>query len=59
MARNQLSQIFVLANKFKEGDLNVGGTSDDHMRREARGALAALSLGDIARAAFVEGQVTE
>jgi len=40
----------VLANEFKEGgDLNVGGTRDDHVRREARDALAALSLGDIAR----------
>ncbi|HVI69947.1 MAG TPA: ethanolamine ammonia-lyase subunit EutB, partial [Pyrinomonadaceae bacterium] len=59
MAQNQLSQIFVLANEFKEGDLNVGGTRDDHVRREARDALAALSLGDIARADFVEDQVTE
>ncbi len=59
MARNHLSQIFVLANEFKEGDLNVGGTRDDHVRREARGVLAALSLGDIARADFVEDQVTE
>src|SRR5215510_6783812 len=59
MAHNQLSQIFVLANEFKEGDLNVGGTRDDYIRREARDALAALSLGDIARANFVEDQVTE
>src|ERR1044071_8128867 len=59
MARNQLSQLFVLANEFKEGDLNVGGTRDDHVRREARGALGALSLGEIARADFVEDQVTE
>src|SRR5690349_19043207 len=59
MARNQLSPIFVLANEFKEGDLNVGGTRDDHVRREARDAVAALSLGDIARADFVEDQVTE
>jgi|GEM_PF-4516203 len=56
---NQLSQIFVLANEFKEGDLNVGGTRDEHVRRQARTALAALSLGDIARADFVEDQVTE
>ncbi|HSE16317.1 MAG TPA: ethanolamine ammonia-lyase subunit EutB [Pyrinomonadaceae bacterium] len=56
---NQLSQTFVLANEFKEGDLNVGGTRDDHVRREARGALAALSLGEIAKADFVEDQVTE
>src|SRR6185369_4665734 len=59
MARNQFSQIFVLANEFKEGDLNVGGTRDDYIRREARDAVAALSLGDIARADFVEDQVTE
>src|SRR6185295_11076377 len=59
MARNQLSQMFVLANEFKEGDLNVGGTRDEHVRREARGALAGLSLGDIAEADFVEDQVTE
>ncbi len=59
MARNQLSQVFVLANEFKEGDLNLGGTLDDQVRREARDALAALSLGDIARTDFVEDQVTE
>src|SRR5215467_4199454 len=59
MARNQLSQTFTLANEFKEGDLNVGGTRDDHVRREAREALAALSLGAIAGADFVEDQVTE
>ncbi len=59
MARDQLTQIFVLANEFKEGDLNVGGTRDDHARREAREELGALSLGDIAGADFVEDQVTE
>ena len=59
MVRDQLTQIFVLANEFKEGDLNVGGTRDDEVRREARESLAPLSLGDIARADFVEDQVTE
>ena len=59
MTRSQLRQIFVLANEFKEGDLNVGGTRDDHVRREARGALADLSLGGIAKADFVEDKVTE
>jgi ethanolamine ammonia-lyase large subunit len=59
MARNQLTQTFVLGNEFKEGDLNVGGTRDDYIRREARDAVAALSLGEIARADFVEDQVTE
>jgi ethanolamine ammonia-lyase large subunit len=59
MVRNQLNQLFVLANEFKEGDLSVGGTRDDQIRRQARDALAAVSLGDIARADFVEDQVTE
>ena len=59
MTRNQLSQLFVLANEFKEGDLDVGGTGDDHVREQARTALGALSLGDIARSDFVEDQVTE
>lgn len=59
MARDQLSQLFVLANECKEGDLSVGGTRDEHVRREARSALAASSLGEISRADFVEDQVTE
>ena len=59
MARNQLSQVFLLANEFKEGDLSLGGTRDDHLRRQARAVLAALSLGEIARADFIEDQVTE
>jgi ethanolamine ammonia-lyase large subunit len=59
MARNQLSQVFVLANEFKEGDLNVDGTRDDRIRQQARDALGALPLGDIASADFVEDQVTE
>ena len=59
MSRNQLRQLFVLANEFKEGDLNVGGTRDDHIRREARATVAALPLGEIATADFVEDQVTD
>src|ERR1043165_6684501 len=59
MSRNQLRQLFVLANEFKEGDLNVGGTRDDHIRREARAPVAALSLGEIATADFVEDQVSD
>src|ERR1041384_5807851 len=59
MAHNRLNQIFVLANEFKEGDLNVGGTRDDQIRRDARDEVAALSLGEIASAEFVEDQVTE
>ncbi|HEY0764631.1 MAG TPA: ethanolamine ammonia-lyase subunit EutB [Pyrinomonadaceae bacterium] len=59
MAHHQLSQIFALANEFKEGDLNVGGTRDDYIRGQARAALAGVSLGDIAGTDFVEDQVTE
>ncbi|HKG61443.1 MAG TPA: ethanolamine ammonia-lyase subunit EutB [Pyrinomonadaceae bacterium] len=59
MAHDQISQIFVLANELKEGDLSVGGTRDDHVRRQARATLASLSLGDIATADFVDDQVTE
>ena len=55
----RLNQIFVVANEFKEGDLPLGGTSDDQMRDEARSELAALRLGEISEAAFVEDQVTE
>ena len=35
--------LFVLANAFKEGDLAVGGTTDDRLRAEARRELLALS----------------
>src|SRR6185369_10885045 len=59
MARDQLTEIFVLANEFKEGDLNVGGTRDDDVRRQARAALGALTLGEIARTDLVEDQVTD
>src|SRR6185369_950687 len=59
MTPDQLSQVFVLANEFKEGDLNVGGTRDDKVRREARDVLGAVSLGEIARADIVEDQVTD
>ena len=59
MVRNQLNRLFVLANEFKEGDLSVGGTRDDQIRRQARDALSAVSLRDIERADFVEDQVSE
>src|SRR5689334_14327861 len=59
MARDQLSQKFALANEFKEGDLSVGGTRDEHIRGQARAALAAVSLGHIAKVDFVEDHVTE
>jgi ethanolamine ammonia-lyase large subunit len=53
-----LRQTFVLANEFKEGDLLVGGTTDPHVRSEARQAIGGLRIGDIAAAAFVADGVT-
>jgi ethanolamine ammonia-lyase large subunit len=58
MKRQTLSQLFVLANEFKEGDLPVGGTRDERVRREARRELSALPLGDIGATAFVEDDVS-
>ena len=59
MNLNELTKIFTLANEFKEGDVSVGGTRDDQLRAEAREQLAALRLGEITSAVFVEDQVTE
>jgi ethanolamine ammonia-lyase large subunit len=53
-----LRQTFVLANEFKEGDLLVGGTTDPRVRREARQAIGALSIAEIAAAPFVDDGVT-
>ena len=53
-----LRQTFVLANAFKEGDVLVGGRDDEQVRAEARQSLAALRLGDIVSAAFVDDGVT-
>jgi ethanolamine ammonia-lyase large subunit len=54
-----LKQLFVRANEFKEGDLLVGGTRDDRERDEARQMVAALGIGEIARTALVEDQMSD
>src|SRR5918998_865205 len=59
MNRHELLQLFVLANEFKEGDLPVGGTTDDQVRGEARRALGALPLKDLGGTALVEDGVSE
>ncbi|MFY9557491.1 MAG: ethanolamine ammonia-lyase subunit EutB [Blastocatellia bacterium] len=59
MNLNDLVQSFALANEFKEGDLPVGGTRDEQVRKDAREALASLTVGEITRTAFVEDQVSE
>ena len=53
-----LRQLFVLANEFKEGDLAVGGTTDDRIRAEARRQLLATTVGDIRRTSIVDDRVT-
>lgn len=59
MQSQELRQIFVLANAFKEGDLLVGGTRDDLVRDEARRALLGARHGEIRRATLVEDGVSE
>src|ERR1044072_930966 len=58
MDPQELKQIFVQANEFKEGDLLVGGTRDDYERREARAKLAALRIDEITRTPLVEDQIS-
>src|SRR6266508_1667650 len=59
MDAQQLRQILVLANEFKEGDLAVGGTRDEAVRDEARRALRAMKLGEIRRLALIDDGVTK
>lgn len=59
MNPGELRSAFILANEFKEGDLALGGTSDERLRAEARRAIAALRVGEIAPSAFVDDGVSE
>src|SRR5215470_9545908 len=59
MRADELRQILVLANEFKEGDLLVGGTRDDSIREDARRSLLSLRLGQIAATPIVEDGLTE
>src|SRR5262245_987492 len=58
MDGSELRRILALASAFKEGDLVVGGTADDALRREARGRLLTTTLGDIHRTPLVDDGVT-
>jgi ethanolamine ammonia-lyase large subunit len=53
-----LRQILTLANPFKEGDLAIGGTRDDHLRQNARDELLATVVADIRRSVLVDDGVT-
>lgn len=57
--RRELLRIFALANEFKEGDLLVGGTRDEHGRTAAREQLGSLRLGALDSTALVEDGVSE
>src|SRR5688572_8048697 len=58
MDSDALLRTFVLANAFKEGDLPVGGTRDDHVRAEARRDLLAMGVADIRHSVFVDDGVS-
>jgi ethanolamine ammonia-lyase large subunit len=53
-----LRRLLALANPFKEGDLSVGGTTDEHVRGDARRELASLTVGEICRAPLLDDGVT-
>jgi ethanolamine ammonia-lyase large subunit len=59
MASETVKLIFARANEFKEGDLLVGGTGDDVIRKDAKIEIAAMKIGDIANLVFVEDAVSE
>jgi ethanolamine ammonia-lyase large subunit len=59
MDRDALRRTLTLASAFKEGDRAVGGGADPAVRREARQALLATTLGDIHRTALVDDGVSE
>ena len=58
MDAGELRRLLALANAFKEGDLRVGGTTDDHVRDDARRALAATKVAEVRRAVLIDDGVT-
>ena len=58
MDSQELRRTFSLANAFKEGDLAVGGTTDDGVREAARRVLLSITIADIRRAVLVDDRVT-
>jgi len=59
MNSQELRQLLVLANRFKEGDLLVGGTDDERVSQDARAQLAWVRLVDITRIELIGDGVTE
>jgi ethanolamine ammonia-lyase large subunit len=58
MDQGELRRTLALASAFKEGDLAVGGTTDDRLREDARRVLLSTSLGDIQRTVLVDDGVS-
>jgi ethanolamine ammonia-lyase large subunit len=59
MNRDEITKTFVLANEFKEGDLPLGGTSDDKVRAEARREISHMTVAEMTRTVFVEDGISE
>src|SRR5688572_30294671 len=59
MNSDALRQALTLASAFKEGDRAVGGGADPAVRRDARQALLACTIGDIHGATLVDDGVSE
>src|SRR4030095_17040041 len=58
MESHELRQLLALESAFKEGDLAVGGTTDDRLREEARRALLATTVRHIHRTSIIDDGVT-
>ena len=58
MDGHELRRIYALASAFKEGDLAVGGTTDDRLRQDARRVLLGTTIGDIHRTVLIDDGVT-
>jgi hypothetical protein len=58
MDPHDLRRTLTLASAFKEGDRAVGGGDDERVRREARQALAAVTLGEIHATTLIDDGVS-
>jgi ethanolamine ammonia-lyase large subunit len=56
---DELKQLLLLSNPFKEGDLPIGGTRDEKVVREARQKLSTLTIGEINSTRLVDDGVSE
>ena len=55
----ELKQLLLLSNPFKEGDLLLGGTRDEKIVREARQKLSSLTVGDLNKTRLIDDAVSE